>query len=65
MCNRVGMEGEMEFAGESLVIDPGGNVIAKADDKEQLLICEIDLQEIKSVRKRLDYLSLRRPELYR
>ena len=42
MCNRVGTEGEMEFAGESLVIAPNGNVIIKADDTEQLLICDID-----------------------
>ena len=30
MCNRVGTEGEMEFAGESLVIAPNGNVIYKS-----------------------------------
>lgn len=64
MCNRVGTEGEMEFAGESLVIAPNGNVIIKADDTEQLLICDIDFQEVKTVRKKQDYLSLRRPEQY-
>ena len=64
MCNRVGTEGEMEFAGESLVIAPNGDVIAKADDKEQLLTCDIDLQEVKKVRKKQDYLSLRRSEQY-
>lgn len=48
MCNRVGTEGEMEFAGESLVIAPNGNVIIKADDTEQLLICDIDFQEVKT-----------------
>ena len=64
MCNRVGTEGEMEFAGESLVIAPNGDVIAKADAKEQLLTSDIDLQKVKDVRKKLDYLSLRRPEQY-
>lgn len=64
MCNRVGTEGEMEFAGESLVIAPNGNVIIKADDTEQLLICDIDFQEVKTARKKQDYLSLRRPEQY-
>ena len=64
MCNRVGTEGEMEFAGESLVIAPNGDVIIKADDTEQLLTCNIDLQEVKDARKKLDYLSLRRPEQY-
>ena len=64
MCNRVGTEGEMQFAGESLVIHPSGEVLAKADDTEQLLTCEIDLQEVPEVRKNLDYLSLRRPNMY-
>ncbi len=64
MCNRVGTEDKMEFAGESIVIGPRGEVIAKADDKEQLLICDIDLDEVKKVRSGVDYLSLRRPELY-
>lgn len=37
MCNRVGQEGEMEFSGESTVVDPNGVVLAKADDTEQIL----------------------------
>lgn len=64
MCNRVGTEDKMQFAGESIVIDPRGKVLTKADDREQLLVCDIDLQEVKKVRSSLDYLSLRRPEQY-
>lgn len=33
MCNRVGREGDMDFAGESLVVYPSGDVIIKADDR--------------------------------
>ena len=58
MCNRVGTEGEMQFAGESIVIHPSGDVIAKADDKEQLFVCDIDLEEVKKVRSNMDYISL-------
>lgn len=47
MCNRVGTEDKMQFAGESIVIDPRGKVLAKADDRKQLLVCDIDLQEVK------------------
>ena len=54
----------MPVDGESIVIDPRGKVLAKADDREQLLVCDIDLQEVKKVRSSLDYLSLRRPEQY-
>ena len=64
MCNRVGTEGDMEFAGESLIVHPGGDVLAKADDTEQLLVCDIDLQEAKEWRKKVPYLGTRRPECY-
>lgn len=64
MCNRVGTEDKMQFAGESIVIHPGGEVIAKANDQEQLLTCDIDLNEVKKVRNNINYLSLRRPEQY-
>jgi predicted amidohydrolase len=64
MCNRVGTEGEMQFAGESLVIHPSGKVLVKASDTEQLLLCDINLQEVQKIRRNPDYLSLRRPDMY-
>lgn len=47
-----------------MVIHPNGDVLAKADDREQLLVCDIDLREVQKARERLDYLSLRRPSQY-
>lgn len=64
MCNRTGLEGKMDFAGESIVIHPSGEVLAKADDKEQLLVCDIDLKEAAEWKKKVPYLSTRRPECY-
>ncbi len=64
MCNRVGLEGEMNFAGESIVVDPYGNVILKADDREQLITCEIDLSESQRAKELKPFLSLRRFEHY-
>jgi predicted amidohydrolase len=43
MCNRVGKEDKMEFAGQSLIVDSDGNTLYKADDKEQLIKFDIDL----------------------
>jgi len=63
-CNRVGREGDMEFAGESLVIHPSGDIIEKVNDQEQLLTCEIDLSEAKEWRNKVPYLKTRRPEWY-
>jgi len=64
MCNRVGIEGEMEFAGESLIVDPNGDVVYKGDDKEGLIVHEIDLSASKVARANRPYLDLRRPDLY-
>jgi predicted amidohydrolase len=55
----------MVFAGESLLTDANGTVIIKADDTEQLIVAEIDLQAVGKIRNQKPYTSLRRPELYR
>ena len=65
MCNRVGTEGDMEFCGESIVVDANGGVLAKADDTEQILYVDIDLAESKRIREMRPYTQLRRPECYR
>lgn len=65
MCNRVGTEGEMDFSGESIVVDASGNVIAKADDNEQILYVDIDLYESNKIRKSKPYTNLRRVDLYK
>ena len=41
MCNRVGAEDKMHFAGQSLIASPQGKTLLKADDREQLIIFEI------------------------
>ena len=50
MCNRVGLEGDMDFAGQSIVVHPSGDVIVKADNAQQLVTCEIDLAEERPLR---------------
>lgn len=64
MCNRVGLEGEMDFAGESIVVDPNGDVVAKADDQEQILYADIDITKVLKSRTERPYIHLRRPEVY-
>lgn len=65
MCNRVGVEGNMDFAGESLVVHPNGSVVCKADNREQLVTCNIDLKEAKIWQNKVPYLGTRRPEWYK
>lgn len=64
MCNRVGREGEMDFSGESLVAAPDGSLFAKAGDREELLMCELDLAQAALQRKKMPYWKSRRPECY-
>lgn len=65
MCNRVGREGAVEFAGESLVAAPDGTLLLKAGDREELLTCEIDLSQSQKRQQEVPYLHLRRPDMYR
>ena len=65
LCNRVGEEECLTFSGESFVCNPEGVVIARAGlGTEEILFCNIDLNDCgKSHAKRL-FLRDRRPELY-
>lgn len=65
MCNRVGCEGEMDFSGESIVVNANGGVIALADDTEQILYAELDLHQSAQIRRSRPYTNLRRPEFYK
>ena len=64
MCNRVGVEDEMVFSGESIVCNYNGKTVAVAGHGEELLITHIDLNGASSERDRKPYTSLRRPEMY-
>lgn len=51
--------------GHSIVANPWGEVIAQADEKEQIIYSEIDLSEIKKIREELPLLKNKREDLYR
>ena len=64
MCNRVGREGAVTFAGESLVAAPSGELLCRADGAEGLYTCELDLGAAERAQRERPYLRLRRPEMY-
>ncbi len=64
MCNRVGQEDQMSFSGESIVVDPNGDVIVKANATEQIIYADLDLDMVAKCRQQRPYLRLRRPEVY-
>ena len=65
LCNRVGVEEALHFAGESFVCAPDGTVVARAPrDEEAILAAEVDLSTVASSPARRLFLRDRRPELY-
>ncbi|MBR1829482.1 MAG: carbon-nitrogen hydrolase family protein [Atopobiaceae bacterium] len=60
-----GKAGE-RYVGQSMVVDPLGRVLARAEAKDQELVtCTIDLSEVSAARDAMPLLAHRRPELYR
>ena len=65
LCNRVGREDALDFAGESFVCSPSGEVLARAGEgSDEVLLCEVDLAEVEASHARQLFLRHRRPELY-
>jgi predicted amidohydrolase len=65
LCNRVGAEECLDFAGESFVCAPDGRVVARAPQGEDhILYADIDLTEAATSHARKLFLRDRRPELY-
>lgn len=65
VANRVGTDGGVTSCGTSAVIDPYGVVVASASvDREELIIGEISLEILRSVRDRMPVFADRRRDLY-
>lgn len=50
--------------GHSIIANPWGEIIVQAGEKEELIISEIDLDEIKKIREELPLLKNKRKDLY-
>jgi len=62
--NRVGKSGDTHFFGGSMVVDPWGNVLARAGDKEAVINARIDLELVEEVRKKIPVFSDRNTKTY-
>lgn len=51
--------------GRSLVVDPWGNVIAKASDRECIVMAEIDMSYVDHMRAQVPCIQNRRPDTYK
>lgn len=65
LCNRVGEEECLTFAGESFVCAPDGTVVARAGQgRDEILSADVDLAATRESHARRLFLRHRRPELY-
>ena len=65
LANRVGRDDGVPFCGTSAVIDPYGVVVAAASaDREELLVADLSLEVINTVRERMPVFAHRRQDLY-
>ena len=69
-CNRVGIETspdeqqQIHFWGNSFICGPQGELLSEADEKEALIISEIDMKRSEEVRRIWPYLRDRRIDAY-
>ncbi|CAM4037446.1 hydrolase [Bacillus manliponensis] len=63
-CNRSGSDPNNVFAGNSLIIDPWGDIVSEATEEETILLGTIDVQKVGEVRKGIPIFMDCRSELY-
>jgi len=65
LANRVGRDDGVSFGGSSVVIDPYGVVLAAAStDRAELVVADLSMEVVDTVRQRMPVFDHRRPELY-
>ena len=66
LCNRVGEEEKLTFSGESFICGPDGEILTRArQGTDEILFCDLDLDQVSQSNARRLFLRDRRPELYR
>ncbi len=59
--NRVGTGGGLDYAGDSRIIDPLGEIVAEAKDGETVITGDVDPARVTEVRAKFPFLADRRP----
>ncbi|MDO5131969.1 MAG: carbon-nitrogen hydrolase family protein [Eubacteriales bacterium] len=63
-CSQARQAGGYVSWGHSIITDPWGNVAAQMDEKEGILVHEIDLARVREIREQLPFLKQRRTDVY-
>ncbi|KYK35458.1 MAG: carbon-nitrogen family hydrolase [Theionarchaea archaeon] len=56
-CNRTGKSDKYHFFGASMIVDPWGDVLVEADEKQGIFSCTVNLERISECRKNLPALE--------
>ena len=62
-CNAAGVEHGVRLGGHSLVVDPQGEVLARAGEAEEVLLAELDLAQVERTRTEFPVLADRSESL--
>ena len=63
-ANRVGVEDDMSFYGQSFISDPFGDCLAQAGNQEELIYAELDYTKIRELRELFQLFRDRRVDTY-
>ena len=55
--NRIGTDPHLTYTGRSLIVGPGGEILADAGGAETVICAELDLRALKAYRKKLPFLA--------
>lgn len=64
VCNSCSESDGVVFGGNSSVIDPWGNILATADDKEKVITSDCDFSLVSEIRNTINVFNDRKSELY-
>lgn len=65
VCDKVGQEGDWNFGGKSVLIDPLGTILAKASaSDEETIVADLDRQQVFAARARFPMYRDRQPWAY-
>ena len=65
VCDKVGPEGDWNFGGKSVIIDPLGRILCRASDsEEETIFAELDREQVFDARRRFPMYRDRQPWAY-
>ncbi len=63
--NRIGIGNDLQYNGKSIFVSPDGDILNKISEKETLIIKELNMNMIKTVKEQFDIKRDRREDLYK